>query len=237
MNKVITLCGLTIFLCACSSSHQSSASIQGLTPSQAQKMSSENATIKEVKATPVTADTRFALGQLSEGQGEIDRAIHQYNKALDLNPNHLPSLCRLGVIYAEQKNYDASIAVWKRYITASGDSGFAYGNLGYCYELAGFPSLAKETYLKGIEKDPHNGPCRTNYGIMLARQGKIAEALRMWSSVLNEGEIHYNLASIYQSTGRKVEAKAEYQKALDCDPTLIDARARLSQLDTNYSGN
>jgi tetratricopeptide (TPR) repeat protein len=233
MNKAITLCGLAIFLCACSSSHNSTASIQGLSPSQAQKMSSENASIKEAKATPVTAYTRFALGQLSESQGDFDKAIHQYNKALDLDPKHLPSLCRMGVIYAEQKNYDQSIVVWKRYIAASGDAGFAYGNLGYCYELAGDPSLAKATYLKGIEKDPKNGPCRTNYGIMLARQGRIAEALRMWNPVLTEAQIHYNLASIYEVSGRKVEAKAEFQKALDCDPTLIDARARLSELDPN----
>lgn len=233
MNKVITLCGLTIFLCACSSSHQSSASIQGLTPSQADKMNSENASIKEVKSTPVTANTRFALGQLAESQGNIDNAIHQYNKALELNPNYLPALCRLGVVYAELKNYDKSIEVWKQYVSASGYSGFAYGNLGYCYELAGYPSLAKAAYLKGIEKDPNDAPCRTNYGIMLARQDKITEAIRMWNPVLTEAQIHYNLASIYQVNGRKAEAKAEYQKALDCDPTLIDARARMSGLDPN----
>ena len=196
-------------------------------------MSSENANIKEVKSTPVTADTRFALGQLAESQGNFDNAFHQYNKALDLNPKHLPSLCRLGVLYAQMKKYDDSIAVWKRYITASGNAGFAYGNLGYCYELAGWPNLAKATYLKGIERDSRNGPCRTNYGIMLARQGQIAEALRMWNPVLTDAQIHYNLASIYQGTGRKAEAAAEYQKALDCDPTLIDARARLSELQPN----
>jgi tetratricopeptide (TPR) repeat protein len=150
-----------------------------------------------------------------------------------LDPKHLPSLCRLGVVYAELKDYDTSIEVWKRYIAASGDAGFAYGNLGYCYELAGYPSLAKATYLKGIEKDPKNAPCRTNYGIMLARQGKIADAIRMWDDVLTEAEVHYNLASVYQVAGRKIEAKGEYQKALACDPTLIDAKARLAELDPN----
>ena len=234
MNKAITFCGLAIFLCACSTnSHKSTASIQGLTPAQAQKMSTENVRIKEVKPTPVTANTRFALGQLAEVQGEFDNAIHQYNCALALDPKHLASLCRLGVLYAELKKYDLSIATWKRYIAASGDSGFAYGNLGYCYELDGYPSLAKATYLKGIAKDPNNGPCRTNYGIMLARQGKIEEAVRMWNPVLSQAQIHYNLASIYEVTSRKAEAKAEYQKALDSDPTLIDARARLSALQLN----
>jgi len=233
MKTVITLCGLTFFLCACSSSHQSSASIQGMSQSQADKMNSEHATIKEVKSVPPTADTRFALGQLAESQGNIDNAIHQYNKALELDPKHLASLCRLGVVYAQLKDYNKSIEVWKRYIAASGNAGYAYGNLGYCYQLAGYPNLAKATYQKGIDRDPKNAPCRMNLGIMLAKDGKVEEAVRMWDSVLTEAQIHYNLASVYQMNGRKEEAKAEYKKALESDPTLIDARARLSDLDPN----
>jgi len=232
MNKAIALCGLALFLCACSS-NQKTASIQGLSPSQAEKMSGENANIKEAKTPAVTANTRFAAGQLAESQGNFDNAIHQYNVALELDPKHLPSLCRLGVVYAEQKNYKKSIETWKRYIVASGDAGYAYGNLGYCYELAGMPNLAKATYQKGIDRDSKNAPCRTNYGIMLARQGDIPGAIRMWNPVLSQAAIHYNLASIYEVNGRKQEAKAEYQKALDSDPNLIDARARLSNLDPN----
>jgi tetratricopeptide (TPR) repeat protein len=234
MNKAITLSGLAIFLCACASSHKTStASIEGLTPQQADKMNSEHAVVKEAKTPAVTANTRFALGQVAESQGDFSGAIHQYNRALELDSKHLPSLCRLGVVYAEQKDYVKSIATWNRYIAATGDAGFAYSNLGYCYELAGYPALAKETYLKGITKDPKNGPCRTNYGIMLAHQGKIAEAIRMWNPVLTDAEMHYNLASLYQVDGRKAEAKAEYQKALDSDPTMVDARARLSEMDPN----
>jgi len=232
MNKVITLFGLSIFLCACSS-HHNSAAITGLTPSDAQKMKSENAKITEAPAPTFKANTRFAAGQLAETQGNFSGAIHQYNEALDIDPKHLPSLYRLGVIYAGEKDYDKSIDTWKRYIAASGDAGFAYGNLGYCYELAGFPKLAEAAYQKGIEKDYNNGPCRANYGLFLARQDKIQEAVRMWTPVLTEAQIHYNLASIYQNDGRKAEAKSEYQKALDCDPTLIDARARLTALGTD----
>jgi tetratricopeptide (TPR) repeat protein len=232
MKTVLTLCGLTFFLCACSSNHPS-ASLQGLTPNQAEKMSNENAKIKEAKSPPVTANTRFAAGQLAETEGQFDNAIHQYTVALELDPKFLPAFCRLGVVYAEQKRYDKAIETFKKFIVASGDQGYAYGNLGYCYELAGLPALAKQTYVKGIARDPNNAPCRTNYGIMLAREGKIQDAVREWNPVLSQAAIHYNLASIYEHNGRKQEAKAEYQKALDFDPSLIDARARLSALDPN----
>ena len=79
MNKVITLFGLSIFLCACSS-HQNNASISGLTPSDAQKMSSQNAKITEAPTPALKANTRFAAGQLAETQGDESGAIHQYRR-------------------------------------------------------------------------------------------------------------------------------------------------------------
>jgi tetratricopeptide (TPR) repeat protein len=229
MNKVLSLVGLSIFLCACTS-NKNTAAIHGLTPSQAANMGSHNVKIEEAKPPPVTADVRFAAGQLAESRGDFNLAFHHYYKALDLDPKHLPTLFQLGVLYAKLKQYDQSVEIWKRYIVTTGDKGDGYGNLGFCYELMGMPKTAIATYKKGIEKDPKNPSCRTNYGIMLAREGNIPDALRQWNPVLTDAQIHYNLASVYQSNGRKEEAKAEYEKALDSDPTLIDARARLAQL-------
>ncbi len=186
--------------------------------------------IPTAKEPPLKANTRFAAGQLDESEGKLDAAIHQYNDALSIDPNHLPSLYRLGVIYAEKKDYDKSIEIWNQYLAASDNAPEGYGNLGYCYELAGKSKAAQATYQKGIDKDENNAPCRTNYGLLLARKGRIQEAVRMWNPVLTQAEIHYNLASIYLQDGRKQEAKAEYQQALNLDPTMIDARARLSDL-------
>ena len=231
MNKAIPLIGLSIFLCACSSQKQTS-SIHGLTPSQTASMQADkNAKVTEAKAPPVTADVRFAVGQLAESRGDFAAALHQYYRALELNPNHLPTLYQLGVYYSARKDYTNALAIWKRYISASGDAAFGYGNLGFCYELMGMPKTAEDMYKKGILKDPKCASCRTNYGIFLARQNRIQDAIRMWNPVLSDAEIHYNLASLYQDQGRKEEAKAEFQKALDTDPTLIDARARLAELE------
>ena len=202
MKRAITLCCLSFFLCACSSNHQSSAPIQGLTPSQVDKMRSENAKISAAKSTPVTADTRFAPDNWPNRRA-IAMTPSPIQQGTGPEPQASSALCRLGVSIRGVKQYDDSIAIWKRYMTASGDAAFAYGNLGYCYELAGYPNLAESAYLNGDRKGPEERPCRTNYGFMLARQGQIEEAVRQWDSVLTEAQIHYNLASIYQVNGRK----------------------------------
>ncbi|MDP9175266.1 MAG: tetratricopeptide repeat protein [Planctomycetota bacterium] len=181
-------------------------------------------------APPLTADTRFAAGQLAESQGHNEIAIKQYLAAIKIDSKHQPSLYRLGCLYAELKQYDNAIATWQDYVKATDETAAAYSNLGYCFELAGRNNEAEAAYHKGIAKDQSNLSCRTNYGLMLARHNRIPEAVRTWSPVLTEAEIHYNLASVYELDGRKFEARTEYEKALELDPKLGDAKNRLSSL-------
>jgi len=192
-----------------------------------------DAQIKEAKAAQVNAATHFAAGQLAESQNRFDTALHQYNEALKLEPGHLPSLYRKGVLLTKLTRYNEAMADWQRYLAVSNNSGSGYNNLAYCYQLQNRMKDAEATYQKGIAQDPKDAGCRTNYGLMLARRGRIQEAIRTWTPVLSEAEIHYNLAGIYQIDGRKQEAIAEYQKSLDLDPNIPDAKERISQLDIN----
>jgi tetratricopeptide (TPR) repeat protein len=219
----IYLVSLALLMCGCSS-HNSTASGDRIPP---------DSQIAQAKPAAVTADTHFAAGQFAESQNQYAAALHQYNEALRLNPNHLPSLYRTGIVLTTLKKYDAAIKTWQRYMVASNNSGSAYNNLAYCYELQGCPKDAEATYKKGIAQDPRDAGCRTNYGLMLARRGQIQEAIRIWTPVLSDAEVHYNLAGIYQMDGRKQEAKVEYQRALDLDPSLPDAKERMTELDMN----
>ena len=179
----------------------------------------------------LNAEMRFAAGQLAESQGRVDTALEQYQECLKLNPQHLGALYRLGVLNAQLKQYPEAIDAWTQYISASGGSAFAYSNLGFCEELSGNPEAAETAYLHGIAKDPQNLPCRTNYGLLLARKGRINEAIRQWQFVLSPAEVHYNLGSVYQMQGRKEQARVEYQEALKLNGEFNDAKLRLAALD------
>ncbi|HUB26196.1 MAG TPA: tetratricopeptide repeat protein [Tepidisphaeraceae bacterium] len=179
----------------------------------------------------VTAQTHFAAGQLSETQGNLKNAVDQYQQALKLDPNHLGSLYRLGVIYAELKEYQQAVDAWKKYVEATHGSAQAYNNLGFCYDLSGDGPSAETAYRKGIAADPRNVSCRVDYGLMLARQGHITDAIVQWQAVLKPAEIYYNLGSVYEMQGRREEARQQYHEALKLDPTLHEARERLAALD------
>jgi tetratricopeptide (TPR) repeat protein len=179
---------------------------------------------------PIAPDTRFAAGQLAESRGAFAQAAEQYRQALRNNPNHLGALYRLGVVNAEMKKFPEAIETWKKYAAATNDSAAAYSNLGFCYELARRPEEAESAYLKGIRKESTHVACRVNYGLMLVRRGRVGEGRLQLQAVLSEAEAHYNVGSVYESLGRREQAKAEYAKALALDPQFADAQARLSDL-------
>src|SRR5439155_20892696 len=115
----------------------------------------------------LNADTRFAAGQLAESRDQIDCAIVQYDQALRLNPRHLPSLYRLGIVYIKTKDYPKAIEIWERYVKATHEAPSSYSNLGFACEMAGDLANAEKAYQKGLSLDPNNQPCRVNYGLML----------------------------------------------------------------------
>lgn len=179
---------------------------------------------------PVKAQTRFAAGQVAETQGDMNRAIAQYWEAVKLDPKCKQAYYRLGIVYCELHHYPDAIVAWKQYVKHTGGEATAYANLGFCYELAGKHADAEDAFKKGIEKDPRNNACRVNYGLMLVRDNRVNEGIVQLQTVLSEAEVHYNLASVFEHTGRKDQARAEYRKALDIDPQFADAAVRLSTL-------
>lgn len=187
--------------------------------------------IGTTKEQPINAQTRYAAGQLAEGQNRLEQAVTQYQESLKLDPNYQPALYRLGVVYAQLKRYPDAIQAWEKYIRITGGASEAYSNLGFCQELAGSPAAAEAAYKQGIARDPKSQPCRINYGLMLARHGHVNEAVFQLQAVLPPGKAHYDIGSVLQMQGRKLEARREYQKAIELDPSLSDAKAKLAALD------
>ena len=111
------------------------------------------------------------------------------------------------------------------------DDAAGYVNLGYTYEMAHRPADAETAYKTAIAKQPTNEPARVNYGLLLTRAGRLPEAIAQLQTVLTPAEVHYDLASVFESEGKKTAAKAEYQKAIEIDPDMSDAKVRITALE------
>jgi tetratricopeptide (TPR) repeat protein len=208
----------------------SNESIKGLSQDDADRLNNSRSRFDSNKDPAFTAPTRFAAGQLAESQGAPQVAVEQYKEALRLDPRHQPSLYRLGVIYTQLKMYPQAIEAWKQYVTVTNESAEAYGNLGFCCDLAGRRREAEEAYRKGIERDGKCVPCRVNYGLMLVRSDRADEALAQLQAVLTPAQAHYNIGSAYEQMGKRELARHEYAKALELEPAMNEAQVRMVAL-------
>lgn len=209
--------------------------VVGCNSSNQRRTASREPSVQEkfelVDEPDITADTRFAAGQLAESRSDWNRAIYQYEAALKLNPKHRPSLSRLAAAYAITRQPVKSVPAAKRFVEVTGGSPESYNDLAQCYEYANRPGDAETAYKLGIDKDPQNRLCRTNYGLLLARIGRTDEARSQMSEVLPVAEVHYNIASVLEIQGKKDEARAEYRLAIAADPNLSDAKKRLAKIE------
>lgn len=183
--------------------------------------------------TPLTANTHFAAGQLAESQDDLARATEQYEAALKVDPKFAPALLHLGMVFTTEQKFDEAIALWHRYIDATNQSAAGYCDLGFTLELAQRPSDAEKAYLSAVTREPKNETVRVNYGLMLARQGKIDKSLQQLQEVLTPAEAHYNIASILEGQSKNDDAKVQYREALRLDPDMYDAKMRLTGLETS----
>src|SRR5688572_18051462 len=104
-------------------------------PTADQQMQARAKTEFDTEKEPaITVETRYAAGKLAESQDNAAVAVKQYEEALKLKPDHVPSLYRLGVVFAQLKQYPKAIDTWKKYIKATHDAANGYGNLGFCQE-------------------------------------------------------------------------------------------------------
>lgn len=196
----------------------------------AQTSPPSSASIEAAPQPGINAQTHYAAGQLAESRGDFDSAIAQYRETLSLEPKNTKALYRIGCIQAQQKKYAESIATWKKYLELTNNSATGYNNLAFTEELAGNPAGAEADYRRGIAKEPSNGPCRVNFGLMLARNGRIGDATIQLQAVLPPAQVHYNLATVYEMQHTPQKAKIEYREAVALDPNFADARTRLTDL-------
>lgn len=225
------LCVATVLVVVLAGCSKDKEGITRLNGEDAGALSANRNRFETAEDPPLNATSWHAAGQLAESQGAVPAAIERYQAALKIDPNHRPSLYRLGVLFAQQSKFPQAIDAWERYVQASDGDATALSNLGFCYELAGKAADAEATYKRGIAADKSSEPCRVNYGLMLARSGRINEAIVQLQAVLSPAQVHYNLGSVFEQQGKREAAKAEYRKALALDPNASAVKAKLAALE------
>ena len=151
-----------------------------------------------LSVTPNNSLAYYELGNAFKQQGNFDKAMSNYSKALKINPNYAEAHNNLGYILAYQKHYKEAIDHYKEALRIKPNYSEAHNNLGTAFLYQGNEKEAVYHYYKALKNNQ------------------------------NYAGAYYNLAKIFTNHANIERAILYYKKALELDPEMTQALYNLS---------
>ncbi|HLC27527.1 MAG TPA: response regulator, partial [bacterium] len=141
--------------------------------------------IMEIRTNPTEFDSLLGEAQSSAESGSLDKALAEYQKALELKPNSARVLEGIGKLYeqlgktaeAEQKYLEA-ININPQYVKG-------YQTLSEFFEKNGKRDRARESLERAVKISPRNPDRQTELGHLYLKEGKSELARQAFSKAVD----------------------------------------------------
>jgi len=167
--------------------------------------------------------------------GDLDGAVSEFKKALELDPDNLNVLNSLGICFANQRLLDQALECFDRVIALDSSNLMAHFNRGFVLSMAEKPEEALEYFTRAAHIDGRNFDVLFQLGKLALDLDRLDEALdnlTRASNLENPRSIVYRyLGQALVRAGREDEAIEVLRAAARVDPG--DALS-LSQLGVLY---
>jgi len=191
----------------------------------------------------------YNLGNALFQKGDVDEAITQYQKALQINPDYMEAHYNLGCALIQKGRMDEAIIQYQKALQINPDNAEVHYNLGCALLQKGRMDEAITQYQKVLQIEPDNAEAQNKLAWVLAtcpqaslRNGDKAVALAQRTNQLTGGGNPValgTLAAAYAEAGRFPEAVETAQRALQLAETQSNtalADAIRSQLKSHQAG-
>ena len=143
------------------------------------------------------------LGNALEQQGNLDKAILHYSKALKINPNNAEAHNNLGYILARQKHYKEAIDHYKAALRIKPNYTEAHNNFGTALLHQGNEKEAIVHYNEALKYNPNYAGTYYNLGKIYINQNKIEIGIQFYKKALKLNpemtQVLYNLSWLLAS--------------------------------------
>lgn len=133
-----------------------------------------------LKAQDSTAENYFKKGDFYYRNGDHSEAIFEFDKALQINPDHVNATLQRGFCKNILKDYNGAIIDFTKVILAIPDHKWAYVSRGSAYNKTGEYQLAIADFNKAIELDPTDQEAYNNRGFSKKLSGDKEGACSDW---------------------------------------------------------
>jgi hypothetical protein len=187
-------------------------------PRPAVSTPSETTPIHQAPRTSIAQVTPSLGGPISAGAStpaDEARSLREQGHAKD----------RAGDLAAAEQLYRQSLA-------ADPTSAASVNDLGLCLARQGKLEPSAAVLRQAIMMRPDKQLYRNNIATVLVEMGKTDEALSHLQTVSSPAAAHYNVGQLLVRGGKADEAKSQFAKAIQIEPSLGAAREALAKLDT-----
>ncbi|MDO8738193.1 tetratricopeptide repeat protein, partial [Candidatus Deferrimicrobium sp.] len=155
-----------------------------------------------VKKSPAKARPHYNLGNSYFLRGMTDKAIGEFQDAIQIDSGYSDAYLNLGVAYASIGAGEKAMSALQKAIQLNPADAESYYNLGLLYSNKGLGHLAIEQYKKALLLNPESVNARNNFGIALAESGRIDDAIDQFRQGLRlrpgDEELRKNLENVYK---------------------------------------
>jgi len=123
-------------------------------------------------------------GVMAYHNGQYEKALGLFQKAIDLDAAMTEAYNNLGLTYTEINEEEKATEAFKTAIRLSPELAAAYNNLGYVFYRLGSYEEAIEMYNEAIGRSKDSSSAYTNLGNAYYRLEKVEEAIDAWKKAL-----------------------------------------------------
>jgi len=187
-------------------------------------------TAEEAHEPAVLPETHYAAGRLFESQGQLEKAIIQYRKAVAVHHKYVEAYNRLGIVLGQVGRHEEAEAALRQAVILQPDGAYLRNNLGFGYALQGRWSDAEAELSNAIRLDPSFARAWVNLGMVLARQHRYEEALDAFRTAVPEADAFYNLGLMFRLEHRYSDAADAFRHVLALNPQFGAAQVQLDEI-------
>jgi hypothetical protein len=161
--------------------------------------------------------------------GRTDVALKELEEAHQADPANLKVVNNLARTYEEIGELDRAQQLYQEALVQDSANPALNNNLCYSYYLAGKWDQAESCFRQALARDPQNLAARNNLGLLLCRNGRVAEARQLWQEAEGAAAAENKLNQVLAALGQTPPMIASSQKRqAAASPPPIAAKAQPS---------
>jgi len=177
------------------------------------------------------ADAVLAVGAFFDrgvfwlDRAELDNAIADFSRAIELNPNEADYYTYRGMALNRKDDPKKALDDFNKAADLAPDDPLVYLNRGNAWKQRGSFENTLSDYDRAIELDPDYNAAYFNRGLVWVQMANFDMAIQDFSAVIRldptDWAAFYRRGQAYDAIGKDAEAKKDYKKVQDLNPAQL----------------